>query len=312
MTSGAFVIALDGPAASGKSTVGLGAARELGLRYFDSGLLYRALTWLAQVRGIDTHDADAVTRLVGDLNLDIDDVGNVWRDGSDVTPELHSPEVDANVSTVAAHSTVRLELVHVQRDLVRPPGLVLAGRDIGTVIVPDAPLKIWLNAGVDERARRRAEQTGEDFASVLESMRKRDHVDSSRAVAPMTRAEMPSRGHGRVDATEVIARIVELARQTERPSQARRPGRTSAAGRAPQHGAHGASATATMSPGRPCPRDHVRSGRTLRRARGPVADLGQAITLMLETGGQRAPGRRPMNRCSIAGHPCSATGLVKR
>ncbi|HEY3062463.1 MAG TPA: (d)CMP kinase [Chloroflexota bacterium] len=210
----AFVIALDGPAASGKSTVGIGAASQLGLRYFDSGLLYRALTWLALARAIDLDDADALSQLVDDLNLDVDEVGQVWRDATNVTPQLQSVEVDANVSKVAAHPAVRASLVPLQRSLVHPPGLVMAGRDIGTVIVPHAPLKVWLNAGQEERARRRAHQTGEDFQTVLEGMRQRDHLDSSRAVAPMARAaDAVVLDTDDVPPTQVIARIVELAQE---------------------------------------------------------------------------------------------------
>lgn len=213
MSSEAFVVALDGPAASGKSTVGLGAAKQLGLRYFDSGLLYRALTWLALERGIDPSDADRLLALVDDLNIDVNATGQVWRLGANITPRLHRPAVDANVSMVSAHPAVRSALVPVQRSLVRPPGLVLAGRDIGTVIVPDADLKIWLNAGAEERARRRAQQTGEQYVAVLDGMRRRDHLDSSRAAAPMARAadaiELDTDG---VPPEEVTRRIVELAR----------------------------------------------------------------------------------------------------
>jgi len=208
------VIALDGPAASGKSTVGLGAARRLGLRFFDTGLLYRALTWLALGHGTDMARADAVAALVADLQLEIDEVGSVFRAGVDITPSLRSGEVDASVSRVSAHATVRSALVPVQRGLVRAPGLILVGRDIGTIIVPDAQLKIWLNASPEERARRRAEQTSEDYSAVLEGMRQRDHMDSSRAVAPMTRsvdAVVVDTDHASAD--EVIEQVVKLSRE---------------------------------------------------------------------------------------------------
>jgi cytidylate kinase len=207
-----FKIALDGPAASGKSTVGLRVAGELGLRYFDTGLLYRALTWLALEHGIDVADQEGVRQLIDALELLPDELGRLWRGGEDLTPRLHRPEVDAAVSTVAAHPRVRSELVPVQRSLVRPPGLVMAGRDIGTVILPDAQLKIWLNASTEERARRRAQQTGDDYVEVLAEMRRRDHLDASRAVAPMARADdaviVETDG---VPSQQVIARIVELA-----------------------------------------------------------------------------------------------------
>jgi cytidylate kinase len=207
-----FVIALDGPAASGKSSVGLGAARQLGLGYFDTGLLYRVLTWLALSRGVDALDGATLERLVGALAIDVDPTGRVFRDQTDITDQLHQPAVDAAVSAVSAHGGVREAMRPAQRGLIRPPGLVMAGRDIGTVIVPEAPLKIWLSASVEERARRRAAQTGAAYANVLEGMRRRDSLDASRDVAPMTPAADAVEIFTDHLATEdVIARIVALA-----------------------------------------------------------------------------------------------------
>jgi cytidylate kinase len=209
-----FVIALDGPAASGKSSVGRGAAAALGYRYFDTGLLYRVLTWLALARGVDPHQSGPLKELVEELHVEVDAEGRVWRDGVDVTDQLRDPKVDAAVSAVSAHADVREALRPVQRRLIRPPGLVMAGRDIGTVIVPDAPLKIWLNASVQERARRRAAQSGEAYARVLDGMRRRDQLDASREVAPMARAadavDVETDGLG---LEVVVDRIVDLARQ---------------------------------------------------------------------------------------------------
>jgi cytidylate kinase len=208
-----FVIALDGPAASGKSSVGLGTAHQLGFSYFDTGLLYRVLAWLALEQGIDPSDGAALSNLVEAMAIDVDAEGHVRRGGMDITAQLHQPAVDAAVSEVSAHEAVREAMRPVQRGLIRPPGLVMAGRDIGTVIVPEAPLKVWLNAGVEERARRRAAQTGADYAAVLEAMRLRDSLDASRTVAPMTRAsdavEISTEGTA---AEDVIAQIVTLAR----------------------------------------------------------------------------------------------------
>jgi cytidylate kinase len=207
-----FVIALDGPAGSGKSTVGLGAAQELGLGYFDTGLLYRVLTWLALARGVDPADAVALARLVDSFDIDVDPLGRVWRDGEDITDQLQQPAIDAAVSAVSAHAAVRDAMRPAQRALIHPPGLVMAGRDIGTVIAPEAPLKIWLSASTAERARRRAAQTGEPYETVLEGMHRRDRLDASRAVAPMARAadavEIDTDG---LDPESVIARIVALA-----------------------------------------------------------------------------------------------------
>lgn len=183
-----FVIALDGPAASGKSSVGLGVARRLGLRYFDTGLLYRVLTWVAHAQGVPIDDAAGLAELTGRLGIDVDENGRVSRGGRDITQMLHTPSVDAAVSVVSAHPAVRRALRGAQRALITPPGLVMAGRDIGTAIVPEAPLKIWLDASAEERARRRAAQTGQPPEIVLAGMRERDTLDASRAVAPMAKA----------------------------------------------------------------------------------------------------------------------------
>src|SRR5207249_7656653 len=126
--------------------------------------------------------------LVDHLDIDVDPMGRVFRGKADLTEQLQQPAVDAAVSEVSAHPRVRDALRPAQRALIRPPGLVMAGRDIGTVIVPEAPLKVWLNASAKERARRRAAQTGEPYLSVLEGMRRRDALDAARAVAPMTPA----------------------------------------------------------------------------------------------------------------------------
>ena len=210
-----FVIALDGPAASGKSTVGVGAARQLGFHYLDTGLLYRALTWLALQRQVDPTDAQTLSELARGLRLDIADTGDVRLDGQDITQALNSPEVDATISIVSAHPEVREALRPVQRAMLeQPPGVIMAGRDIGTVIVPEAQLKIWLSASTEERARRRAAQTGESFDSVHDSMLRRDWIDGSRQTAPMRPApdaiELTTDG---VPPETVIMQIVELARR---------------------------------------------------------------------------------------------------
>ena len=207
-----FVIALDGPAAAGKSSVGLGVARRLGLGFFDTGLLYRALTLLALLRGIDASRGDDLATLIPELKITIDPVGHVFREGADITEDLHRPTVSAAVSAVSAHAQVREAMRPAQRNLITPPGLVMAGRDIGTVIVPEAPLKIWLSASPEERARRRAAQTGESFEVVLEGMRRRDQLDASREVAPMARAaDAVTLDSDGLALDQVIARIVQLA-----------------------------------------------------------------------------------------------------
>ena len=188
-----LVVALDGPGSSGKSSVGAAAAQQVGYRFFDTGLLYRALTWLAEHRGVPVDDAEGLVDLVADLGLAPDDAGRLARvivDGADHTADIKAPAVEAAVSAVSAVPEVREALLGRQRELAEDGAIVMAGRDIGTVVLPDAGLKIYLDASVEERARRRAEQRGIDPASpagvaILESLRRRDRLDSSRVVAPL-------------------------------------------------------------------------------------------------------------------------------
>ncbi len=214
-----FVVALDGPAASGKSTVGLGVAGRLGFFYFDTGVLYRALTWVLLQRGVDVTDAEAVAGLARSVRFDVrrpslpdGRQADILADGQDVTWDIRRPEVDANVSVVSAYPAVRQAMRQPQRDAILAPGTVLAGRDIGTVIAPDADLKVWLNASPEERALRRSRQTGEPYDEVLAGMVERDRFDSSRAVAPMRKADdavvVETDG---LSSDEVVDRIAALA-----------------------------------------------------------------------------------------------------
>jgi CMP/dCMP kinase len=188
-----LVVALDGPGSSGKSSVGAAAAREVGYRFCDTGLLYRAVTWLAEARGVSVDDAEGLVSLVDDVQLAEDGIGRLERvrvDGVDHTADVRSPAVEAAVSAVSAVPEVRAALLARQRELAADGGIVMAGRDIGTVVLPDADLKIYLDASVEERARRRAEQrdldpTGPEGIAILESLRRRDRLDTSRAVAPL-------------------------------------------------------------------------------------------------------------------------------
>jgi cytidylate kinase len=188
-----LVVALDGPGSSGKSSVGAAAAREVGYRFCDTGLLYRAVTWLAEERGVGVDDPEGLVDLVVDVQLAADDEGRLSRvtvDGVDHTDDVQVPAVEAAVSAVSAVPEVRTALLGRQRDLAAGGGIVMAGRDIGTIVLPDADLKIYLNASVEERARRRAEQrgldpTGQEAIAILEALRRRDRLDSTRAVAPL-------------------------------------------------------------------------------------------------------------------------------
>ena len=188
-----LVVALDGPGSSGKSSVGAAAAREVGYRFCDTGLLYRAVTWLAEARGVPVDDPEGLVDLVAGVELAEDAAGRLERvhvDGVDHTADVRGPAVDAAVSAVSAVPEVRAALLARQRDLAAGGGIVMAGRDIGTVVLPDADLKIYLDASVDERARRRAEERGLDpdapaGIAILEALRRRDRLDTTRAVAPL-------------------------------------------------------------------------------------------------------------------------------
>jgi cytidylate kinase len=190
------VITIDGPVASGKSTVGQMLARRLGYFYLDTGLLYRALTWRALQRGIAPDDEPALAAAASTLNVtfrppSVKDgrQNDVYVDGREVTAALRSPEVEAQVSSVAAHPAVRQALIDVQRRAVHLPGTVVAGRDMGTVIFPDADVKIYLDAAPEERARRRLLQQGawseSGLVETIRQIQDRDRKDSTRATAPL-------------------------------------------------------------------------------------------------------------------------------
>ncbi len=188
-----LVVALDGPASSGKSSVGAAAALELSYRFCDTGLLYRALTWLAIRRGIAPDDATALVELVGEVELAADDRGRLARvlvDGIDETADVHTEEVDARVSAYSQVAAVRAALLQRQRSIAAGGRIVMAGRDIGTVVLPDADLKLFLDASAEERARRRSEERGlhpdgPEGLAILAELRRRDEQDSTRAVAPL-------------------------------------------------------------------------------------------------------------------------------
>jgi CMP/dCMP kinase len=193
MTLQPLVVALDGPASSGKSSVGAAAAREIGYRFCDTGLLYRAITWLVLQRGIDSSDPAALVELVGEVELAADDQGRLARvlvDSIDVTDRVHAPDVDRRVSEVSRVAQLRAALLERQRAIATGGRIVVAGRDIGTVVLPRAGLKIFLDASAEERARRRAEERGIDPAgpegrAVLAELRRRDDLDRNRPVAPL-------------------------------------------------------------------------------------------------------------------------------
>jgi len=219
-----LVVALDGPASSGKSSVGAAAAKQLGYRFCDTGLLYRAVTWLALQRGVAAEDAEAVVGLAGEIRLEPDADGRLSRvtvDGVDRTDEVHVEAVDVAVSAFARVPELRHALLERQREIASDGRLIMAGRDIGTVVLPDADLKIFLDASPEERAGRRARERGIDpdgaeGQEILAELRRRDELDSTRPVAPLRRA--PDASVLRTDGNRfetTVDEVVALIREHE-------------------------------------------------------------------------------------------------
>lgn len=217
-------IAIDGPAASGKSAVGVALARQLGYRFFDTGAMYRAVTWLALQRGVDVRDGDALTELAGRASIvvretpgDALEPTGVTVDGEEATPHLRDADVEANVSLVSQVAGVRAALVRIQRELATAGGVVMAGRDIGSVVLPDAGLKIYLDASREVRARRRVEQMRQaglqpDLEALLADLARRDGIDSSRQASPLTAAvDAVIINTDALTVEEVVLRIEALA-----------------------------------------------------------------------------------------------------
>jgi cytidylate kinase len=195
------IIAIDGPAASGKSTLAKRLAEFLGYLYFDTGVMYRAITWVTLDRDVLPTDEEGVTNLAETVTIDVQpptvDDGrdfDILVGGKDITWEIRTPGVEANVSMISAYPGVRTALSAQQRRVGLRGEVVMVGRDIGTVVLPEADLKVYLDASVEERAQRRFQERisrGDQivFEDVLDAMRKRDQIDSTRDVAPLRAAE---------------------------------------------------------------------------------------------------------------------------
>ncbi len=228
-------ITIDGPAASGKSTIGGRLAGALDYLYLDTGVMYRAVTWVALEQEVPIEDEAAITGLARRLQIDIlrsdpADAGlegdgrqyTVLADGQDVTWQIRRPEVDHGVSPVSAYPGVRLALTRQQRRLGERGHIVMVGRDIGTVVMPGADLKIYLDATLEQRAGRRYREIlarGEpaDYCQVLDSVRRRDEIDSSRSLAPLK----PAEDAVVVDTTllsvdQVMERVLDLVEKWQR------------------------------------------------------------------------------------------------
>lgn len=219
------IIALDGPAASGKSTLGRRLADTLGYLFFDTGIMYRAITWIALQRDLNLLDEPSVTELARTAQIDIRPPSK--NDGRacdvviaerDVTWDMRDGNVEANVSVVSAYAGVRAALSEQQRRIGMRGRVVMVGRDIGTVVLPEADIKIYLDASAEERARRRYDELiarGEqaDYDEILSKVIERDRIDSTRAVAPLRPADdAVIIDSDKMDADQVFDRVLELCK----------------------------------------------------------------------------------------------------
>ncbi len=217
-----FAIAIDGPAAAGKSTVAKIVAKKLSFLYIDTGAMYRAITLKALKNGINVNNEDALLQLLMHTKIDflqIDSEQKVLLDDIDVTEEIRSQEVTKQVSYVAKHPKVRKEMVARQREMARHKGVVMDGRDIGSQVLPDAEVKIFLVASVEERAKRRYEENKRrgipsDMEELIKEIALRDRIDSEREASPLIKAD----GAIEIDTTsmtiqEVADRILNIAKK---------------------------------------------------------------------------------------------------
>ena len=219
------VVAIDGPSGSGKSSTSRGVAARLGLRYLDTGAMFRAMTWFMLQQGVDVQDASAVAARAGDpiIESGTDPLQpTITVDGQDVAVAIRQDDVTAAVSPVSTVPEVRRLLLELQRQVIGEGGIVVEGRDIGSVVWPQAEVKIWLTADASARAvRRAAEEGGTDVSATQESLLARDRIDSGRTTAPLT---MPEGAH-HIDTTpytldEVISQVVALVAAVTNPEPA--------------------------------------------------------------------------------------------
>jgi cytidylate kinase len=220
-----IVVAIDGPAGTGKSSVSKGLAQALGARYLDTGAMYRMVTLAVLRAGIDPTDAEAVGQVALTVQMSVDyhpDGDRYFLAGEDVSAEIRGDDVTQAVSAVSAIPAVRTRLVDLQRRMANGGGkVVVEGRDIGTVVLPDAPVKIFLTASAETRARRRNDQNvaaglADDYDGVLADVRRRDHLDSTRAVSPLRAAsDSVIVDTGSMTEEEVIVHLLELVEQRD-------------------------------------------------------------------------------------------------
>lgn len=219
-----LVVAIDGPSGSGKSSTSRGVAARLGLRYLDTGAMFRAITWWMLAHDVDLTDPEAIAARADEpvIESGTDPLGpTILVDGEDASVAIRTDEVNAAVSPVSAVPAVRTRLLELQRQIIGTGGIVVEGRDIGSVVAPDAPVKVYLTADAEARAVRRAAEAGGDVAATQESLLARDRIDSGRTTAPLTMAD----GAVHIDTTpytldEVISQVVALVEAVSEPSKA--------------------------------------------------------------------------------------------
>lgn len=227
-----FTITLDGPAASGKSTVGERLAKSMNFIYLDTGVMYRAVTLAALKKNVDVNEEDLVSKVAEEMDLDIQPASiedgrsnDVILDGKDVTWEIRLPDVESNVSQVSAYKNVRVAMTEKQREIGKRGGIVMVGRDIGTVVLPDAEIKLYLDASVEERAKRRYLELIDrgklaSYENVLEDLKRRDKIDSSRAIAPLKPADDAIMiDSDQMNAEEVFLHIFNLIKEIKKQTK---------------------------------------------------------------------------------------------
>jgi CMP/dCMP kinase len=219
-----LVVAIDGPSGSGKSSTSRGVADRLGLRYLDTGAMYRAITWWMLRQDVDVHDPEAVAARVEEPEIlsGTDPLGpTILVDGVDVGLAIRSDEVNAAVSPVAAVPAVRQRLLELQHEIIGAGGIVVEGRDIGSVVAPDADVKVFLTADAAARAHRRAlEEGGADIAATRESLLARDEIDTGRTTSPLVMAEgavhVDGTAYSLEDVVDLVVSLVEAAADLNR------------------------------------------------------------------------------------------------
>ena len=213
-------IAIDGPSAAGKSTIAKRLAKALGYSHLDTGAMYRCVGYLAAQRGIDLHDEDALTEMTASMRIRFDSEGHVFLNEEDVSAAIRENRVSMLASSVSVHPRVRKLLVDMQRQMALDKGVIMDGRDIGTVVLPDAELKIFMVASVEARARRRYQEYLDkhieaDYDTICEDIKKRDDQDMHRAASPLTKAaDAHEIDTSDMSIEEVCAAILSLGEKT--------------------------------------------------------------------------------------------------